>query len=149
MEDLEIAERWLSLEDRRRPNFKQVLQDVEHHGASELQEKIEVEIKEVLSTTQLRVNMEGVFKDLFYTNRSPITGYVKMIWTVGKWDKSHWHKNDTGMARELTIANQFRLKNPKTDIRVVVYDLPMTHYGHIEKPRQLASGLIAAMKWLF
>jgi hypothetical protein len=27
-------------------------------------------------------------------------------------------------------------------------DLPMTHYGHVEKPRQLAGGLVAALTWL-
>ena len=35
-----------------------------------------------------------------------------------------------------------------TPIRVLLFDLPMTHYGHIEKPRQLAGGLVAALTWL-
>jgi len=29
-----------------------------------------------------------------------------------------------------------------------VFDVPMTHYGHIEKPRELAGGLVAALRWL-
>jgi len=148
MHDVEVAGRWLSLEARRRPNFKQVLQDVEHHGASELQEKIEAEIKETLCAAAARIKMEEVFKDLFYTNQSPVMGYEKMVWTVGKWDKGHWHKTDIDNARELTIANQFRDKNPKVETKVLVYDLPMTHYGHIEMPQQLAGGLVAAIQWL-
>jgi hypothetical protein len=30
----------------------------------------------------------------------------------------------------------------------LVFDVPMTHYGHIEKPRELAGGLVAALRWL-
>jgi hypothetical protein len=148
MNDLEIAERWLSVEDRRRPNFKQVLQDVEHHGASELKGRLEKEIRESLSATGLSVPLEEVLNDLFYTNQSPVTGYRKMIWTVGKWDKGHWHKTDINKARELTIANQFSEKDPTTETRVLVFDLPLTHYGHIERPRQLAGGLYAGIQWL-
>jgi hypothetical protein len=148
MNDREIAERWLSVEDLRRPNFKQVLQDVEHHGASELKEKLEREMGEALSATRLPVSLKEVVSDLFYTNQSQVTGYRKMIWTVGKWDKGHWHKTDITKARELTIANQFSEKDPKTETRVLVFDLPLTHYGHIERPRQLAGGLHAAVQWL-
>ena len=148
MNDRQIAERWLSVEDRRRPNFKQVLQDVEHHGASELKTKLEREIRETLSATGLSVPVEEILNDLFYTNRSPVTGYRKMIWTVGKWDKGHWHKTDIEKARELTIADQFSEKDPMTQTKVLVYDLPLTHYGHIERPRQLAGGLCAAVQWL-
>ena len=32
--------------------------------------------------------------------------------------------------------------------RVLAFDVPMTHYGHVEKPRQLAGGLVAALTWL-
>jgi hypothetical protein len=31
---------------------------------------------------------------------------------------------------------------------VLVFDVPMTHYGHIERPRQLAGGLLEAVRWV-
>ena len=46
------------------------------------------------------------------------------------------------------MANEFRKNNPNIPIWVLVYDVPMTHYGHVEKPRQLAGGLVTALKWL-
>jgi len=53
----------------------------------------------------MSVKVDEGSNDLFYTNQSPVTGYEKMIWTVGKWDKGHWHETDIDKARELTIAN--------------------------------------------
>ncbi|MBI4634119.1 MAG: hypothetical protein HY742_09550 [Deltaproteobacteria bacterium] len=148
MKDLEVAEKWLSKIERNRPNFKQVLQDLEHRGMVELRSKLEGEMKEALSATTLPVKLENVSKDLFATNNAPITGYKKMVWVNGKWDEGHWHKTSSEKARELTIANQFRERNPQAAIRILVFDLPMTHYGHIEKPREVAGGLIAAVQWL-
>ncbi|MBA2305818.1 MAG: hypothetical protein H0W08_24740, partial [Acidobacteria bacterium] len=46
------------------------------------------------------------------------------------------------------VADQFRKANPGVPIRVLLFDVPMTHYGHIEKPRELAGGLVAALRWL-
>ena len=85
--------------------------------------------------------------DLFSTTRSTVHGYNKMIWTVGALDDGHWDKNPSE-ARELQVADEFRKANPGIPIRVLLFDVPMTHYGHIEKPRQLAGGLIAALRWL-
>lgn len=147
-EPLQTAKHWLTLEERRRPNFKQVLQDLEHSGAIELRAKIEAEIKEGLTSGKLPVETKNIFEDLFSTDQSPVTGYDKMVWTVGKWDKGHWHKTDIAKARELRIANQFRQSNPKAEIRILALDLPITHYGHIEKPRQLAGAISAATEWL-
>ncbi len=70
-----------------------------------------------------------------------------MIWTVAKKDAGHWNA-DPEQGLELRVANEFRRRNPAIPIRVMVFDLPMTHYGHIEKPRQLAGGLLAAVRWL-
>lgn len=53
-----------------------------------------------------------------------------------------------GIPSEARIAKEFRKRNPDIPIRVAVFDLPITHYGHIEKPRQLAGGFVAALKWL-
>ena len=147
-EPLQVAQYWLSLEERRRPNFKQVLQDLEHSGAIALREKIETEMKEGLSFARFPIEAQKVSEDLFATDQSPLIGYDKMVWTVGKWDKGHWHKTDIAKAREFRMANQFRQRNPKAKIRVMVFDLPITHYGHIEKPRQLAGAITAATGWL-
>jgi hypothetical protein len=148
MADLQIAQRWLALVERNRPNFKQVLQDLEHYGMVELQPKLESEMKQALAGTILPVKLKDVSRDLFATNNAPLTGYRKMVWVVGKWDQGHWHKAASEKARELTIASQFRERNPQAAIRILVFDLPMTHYGHIEKPREVAEGLIAAVHWL-
>ena len=43
---------------------------------------------------------------------------------------------------------EFRKANPDAAIRILAYDVPMTHYGHIERPRELAGGLVAAARWL-
>ena len=53
MTDLQVAERWLALVERNRPNFKQVLQDLEHYGMVELQAKLEGEMREALAATKL------------------------------------------------------------------------------------------------
>ena len=31
---------------------------------------------------------------------------------------------------------------------MAAFDVPITHYGHIERPKQLAGGLVAALQWL-
>jgi hypothetical protein len=148
MTDLQVAQRWLALVERNRPNFKQVLQDLEHYGMVELQAKLEGEMREALTATKLPVRLDQVSQDLFATNHAPLTGYRRMLWVVDKWDQGHWHKTDAGKARELTIANQFRQRNPDAAIRILVFDLPMTHYGHVEKPREVAEGLLTAAHWL-
>lgn len=38
--------------------------------------------------------------------------------------------------------------NPQSTVRVLELDLPMTHYGHVEAPRQLADVFIQAVAWL-
>ncbi len=148
MTDLQVAQRWLALVERNRPNFKQVLQDLEHYGMVELQTKLEGEMREALAATKLPVRLDQVSKDLFATNHAPLAGYRRMLWVVGKWDQGHWHKTTAEKARELTIANQFRERNPGAAIRILVFDLPMTHYGHVEKPREVAEGLLTAAHWL-
>src|SRR5205814_5618084 len=80
MTDLQVAERWLALVERNRPNVKQVLQDLEHYGMVELQAKLEGEMREALSTTQLPLRLEQVSKDLFATNHAPLGRYRRMLW---------------------------------------------------------------------
>ena len=148
MKEVEIAQRWLSLVERRRPNFKQVLQDIEHMGLVELQLKIELELSRIIAETKIPVKTEDIFKDMFASNNVPLTVYNKMVWVVAKWDKGHWHRENVEKSRELTIANQFRQLNPDAKIRILLLDVPMTHYGHIEMPKEVAGSLIAASQWL-
>ena len=145
--ELEVARRWHELEGTRRPQFKQVLQDLEHQGAVELRERAAKEIRQALDGNKLGVNPEEVIPDLFTTVRAPVAGYHKMIWTVAEKDNGHWN-SDPEKALEFRLAKAFRRQNPDIPIRVMLFDLPMTHFGHIEKARQLAGGLLAAMRWL-
>ena len=143
----EMAERWMGLEDRRRPKFKQPLQDMEHNSADNLREHAATQIRETLAGNKFGVNADEVIRDLFSTMKSPESGYTKMIWTTASLDDGHWDK-DSAKARELQVANAFRKTNPNAQIRVLLFDVPMTHYGHVEKPKQLAGGLYAALSWL-
>jgi len=144
---LEMAEHWQTLLHERKPKFKQVLQNVEHQGSYHLREHVEAQIRQALADNEFDVKADEVIADLFSTMRSPDTGYKKMIWTTALLDEGHWNA-DVSKARELLIADEFRKKNPGVPIRVLLFDVPMTHYGHIEKPRELAGGLLAAVKWL-
>ncbi len=144
----ETAAEWLRREGRRRPNFKQPLQDLEHNGTSEVRAGVEKQIRELVAASKRPINADEVVADLFSTLQSPVTGYRRMIWTTAAMDDGHWDP-DPGRARELTVANAFRKQNPTAAIRVVVWDVPMTHYGHIERPRQLAGGVLEAVKWLY
>jgi hypothetical protein len=69
-----------------------------------------------------------------------------MVWIVGRLDDGHWDAQPE-TARELAIARRFRKENPGAPIRVLVVDAPITHYGHIERPKQLAAVLVGAVKW--
>ena len=144
---LEIATQWMRLEERRRPQFKQTLQNIEHNSANNLRDHVAGQLREILTGNRLGIDPDLVIDDLFTTMRSPVTGYRRIIWTVAKLDDGHWHE-DPARARELQVANEFRKANPGTPIRVLLFDVPMTHYGHIERPRQLAGGLVAALRWL-
>ena len=146
--DLEVAQKWFEKEGRRRPQFKQPLQDLEHQGDIENRGHIEQQIRTVLAKAEIPVEGERVIADLFSTMEDTVDGYKKMVWTTAALDDGHWD-SDPQKARELFVANQFRRRNPEAQIRVMVYDLPMTHYGHIEKPRQLAGATLAAVKWLY
>jgi len=144
---VEIATHWQGLENRRKPQFKQPLQDMEHTSADNLLEHVSGQIRQTLHNNEFGIDADEVIADLFSTMRSSHTGYRKMIWTTTLLDDGHWDE-DLSKARELLIANEFRQKNPATPIRVLLFDVPMTHYGHIEKPREVAGGLLTALKWL-
>jgi hypothetical protein len=144
---LEIAQRWFAAEDRRRPQFKQVLQDMEHQGLVEHRARLETEIRATLEGNPYGINADEVVRDLFTTMSSPLNGYRRMAWVVGRLDDGHWNP-EPEKAREWNIAQRFRQENPGVPIRIVLVDTPMTHYGHIERPKQLAAVLVAAVEWV-
>ena len=145
---LEIAGRWFAREERRRPQFKQVLQDLEHQGNLERREEAVREIRSAIAAAKLDVDPEAVIADLFSTVSAPLDGYRRMVWTTALGDDGHWDA-EPERARELFVADAFRKANPTAEVRVLVFGVPMSHYGHIEKPRQLAGGILAAVKWLY
>ncbi len=144
---LEVAQRWYEAEDRRRPQFKQVLQDMEHQGLVEHRARLEKEIRETLDGNPYGINADEVIRDLFTTMSSPLNGYRKMAWVVAQLDDGHWNPMPE-KAREWNVARRFRTENPGAPIRILLVDTPMTHYGHIERPKQLAAVLVAAVKWV-
>ncbi|MBI1874176.1 MAG: hypothetical protein HYS05_09855 [Acidobacteria bacterium] len=72
---LEVATAWFAAEDRRRPQFKQVLQDMEHQGMVEHRARLEKEIRETLTGNAYGVNANEVIADLFSTMTPPLKGY--------------------------------------------------------------------------
>ena len=144
---LAVAEAWFAAENRRRPQFKQVLQDMEHQGMVEHRARLEQEIQDTLRGNRYGVQPHDVVRDLFATMTPPLNGYRRMAWVVGRVDDGHWDQNPS-RAREWNIAQRFRKENPGTPIRVLVIDAPVSHYGHIERPKQLAAVLLDAAKWV-
>ena len=142
---LEVAHAWFAAESRRRPQFKQVLQDMEHQGMVEHRARLEKEIRD--ATAGSSVHVDGVIRDLFTTMSPPLNGYRRMAWVVGKLDDGHWDPRPE-KAREWKMAERFRKENPGAAVRVLLIDAPVTHYAHIERPRQLAAVLLDAVKWV-
>jgi hypothetical protein len=150
MSHLQIAEAWLAAEARRRPNFKQQLQNLEH--GSELGQKawVEAEIEAVLqrSGNPWGIPVEDVEKDLYATNYTRMDGFSRMVWTTAHFDRNHWNPEEPMKAIEVFVANEYRTKNPNAEIRLINWDPPMTHYGHLELPKQLAAAEFSVVRWL-
>jgi hypothetical protein len=150
MSHLQIAEAWLAAEGRRRPNFKQQLQNLEH--GSELGEKawVEAEIESALqrSGNPWGIPVEDVAKDLYVTNYTRMDGFSRMVWTTAHFDRNHWNPEDPMKSVEVFVAGEYRAKNPKAEIRLINWDPPMTHYGHLELPKQLAAAAYSVVRWL-
>jgi hypothetical protein len=150
MSHLQIAERWLAAEARRRPNFKQQLQNYEH--GADLAEKAwaENEIETLLKRTgnPWKVPFEDVAKDLFVTHYTRMDGFRRMVWTTAHFDRNHWNPEQPMKSIEVFVANEYRAKNPDAEIRLINWDPPMTHYGHLELPKQLAAAHYSVVRWL-
>lgn len=150
MSQLQIAEKWLAAEARRRPNFKQQLQNLEH--GTDLGQKAwaEDQIENLLKQTgnPWRIAFEEVAKDLFVTNYTRMDGFKRMVWTTAHFDRNHWNPEEPMKAIEVFVANEYRRKNPQAEIRLINWDPPLTHYGHLEMPRELAGAEFAVVRWL-
>jgi hypothetical protein len=144
---LDVAKAWFQAEDRRRPQFKQPLQDMEHQGMTEHRVRLEKEIREILAGNKYGIQPDAVIRDLFSTMSSPLKPYRRMAWIVGSLDDGHWDPAPE-TAREWNFAKRFRQENPGAPIRVVLIGAPLTHYGHIERPKQLAAVLTEAIRWV-
>lgn len=145
----QVAEKWISSEGRRRANFKQQIQSIEHGGDIQLKGWIEVSIEKILTKTgnPWGVNLEDVSKDLFSSHYTRMDGYKQMVWTVGHYDRNHWVPEDPMRSVEIVFANEYRRINPNAQVRVIVWDPMMTHYAHVEVPLQLASATYSVVRW--
>lgn len=145
---LEVAEKWFRLVGTRRPNFKQNIQDFEHQGVVEQEERIRQEIREAVKEADTEIPLHRVMEDLFAPSRVSLQGYRRMLWIVAEQDAGHWNIQSPEQALEVVTADRFRKANPKAAIRVLVLQGNLTHYAHIERPRQVAAALLAGARWL-
>src|SRR6266852_9556323 len=122
MSHAQIADAWLATEARRRPQFKQQIQDLEHSGNQDLKGRVEVEIEALLkkSGNPWGVSLEEVNQDLFSTQYTRMDGYKKMVWTVGHFDRNHWLPEDPLKAPEVFVASEYRNRNPNAAVRLIV-----------------------------
>jgi hypothetical protein len=150
MSHLQIAERWLVAEARRRPNFKQQLQNLEHGADLGQKAWVENEIESLLKRTgnPWHIAFEDVAKDLFATSFTRMDGFRRMVWTTAHFDRNHWNPEQPMKSIEVFVANEYRAKNPDAQIRLINWDPPMTHYGHLELPKQLAAAHFSVVRWL-
>jgi hypothetical protein len=89
-----------------------------------------------------------VEKDLYATHFTRLDGFSRMVWTTAHFDRNHWNPEDPMKAIEVFVANEYRAKNPNAEIRLINWDPPMTHYGHLELPKQLAAAHYSVVRWL-
>lgn len=150
MSTYDIAEKWLEVEGRRRANFKQQIQSIEHGGDIHLKGWIEVSIETLLtkSGNPWGIDLEQVSAELFSTHYTKMTGYKRMVWTTAHYDRNHWVPEDPMKSVEVFFANEYRAKNPTAEVRLMNYDPLMTHYGHVELPKELAGATYSVVRWL-
>lgn len=142
-----VAEGWFERVSGRRPQFKQVIQDIEHRGEDQRRAAMIEELARAVAAAGLEINTDQVAGDYFSTMRVELTGYRRMLWSAGALDRGHWSA-DPERAREVMVAAAFREANPAAEIRVIGFETLMTHYGHIERPRQLAGACLVGVRWL-
>ena len=69
-----------------------------------------------------------------------------MVWAVARFDRNHWMPEEPTKAVELFFAYEDRARNPNARIRLLIWDLPLAHYGHVETPKQLAAAY-SVIRW--
>jgi len=94
------------------------------------------------------ISAEDVEKDLYATHFTRLDGFSRMVWTTAHFDRNHWNPEDPMKSIEVFVANEYRAKNPSAEIRLINWDPPMTHYGHLELPKQLAAAHYSVVRWL-
>jgi hypothetical protein len=146
----DIAAKWIKAEGRRRAQFKQQIQNLEHGGGIEKKGWVEVSIENLLKKTgnPWGVNLEEVSSELFSTHYTRMDGYKRMVWTTAHYDRNHWVPEDPMKAPEVFFATEYRRVNPSGEIRLINWDPLMTHYGHVELPKQLAEATYDVVRWL-
>ena len=146
----DTAGKWLESEARRRPQFKQQIQDMEHGSGYGEKGYIEVELRRLIAAAgnPPGVNLEDVDKDLMSTYFTRMDGFKKMVWTVGHMDRNHWLPEDPMMAPEVYVAQEFRRVNPDIPVKLIVWDPALTHYGHLELPKEKAAADYSVIRWL-
>jgi hypothetical protein len=146
----DIADKWIKAESRRRPQFKQQIQSLEHGGGIDKKGWIEVSIETLLKKTgnPWGVNLEEVSAELFSTHYTKMDGYKRMVWTTAHYDRNHWVPEDPMKSPEVFFATEYRRVNPAGEIRLINWDPLMTHYGHVELPKQLAGATYNVVRWL-
>lgn len=145
--ELEVAQGWFKRVSGRRPQFKQVIQDLEHRGEIHKKQDMVADLRRAMRDADMSFDENEIIADFLSTMNIDLTGYRKMISNSGWLDHGHWAPEPTA-AREVAIARGFRDANPSVVYRVMGYETRMSHYGHIERPKQLAGALLAAIKWL-
>ena len=146
----DIADKWIKAESRRRAQFKQQIQSLEHGGDIDKKGWIEVSIENLLKKTgnPWGVNLEEVSAELFSTHYTKMDGYQRMVWTTAHYDRNHWVPEDPMKSPEVFFATEYRRVNPTAEVRLINYDPLMTHYGHVELPQQLAEATYGVVRWL-
>jgi pimeloyl-ACP methyl ester carboxylesterase len=148
----EVAQHWMGeLVYQRRPRIKQVLQDVERRGSTPgMREGVIKQVHTVLENegSRYNVDVDAVLADLFAPMRAPVTGYTKIVLTAAEMDTGHWTKDNPEASSTYQVVQELRVYNPDIQVEALMFDLPMTHQGHIERPRQLAGALYASLIWL-
>jgi hypothetical protein len=146
----QAAQRWMGEQEfQRRPHFKQPLQDIERRGlVPGMREAVTRQVRETLQGNEAGIDTDAVIADLYAPMRVPLSGYSRMIWTAARLDTGHWNPENVEDSSTLQVANEFRKLNPQVPARAVLFDVEMTHYGHIERPKQLAAGLYTTLTWL-
>jgi len=133
------VERWFELEDRRRPQFKPYLQDIEHSAYDFL-------LDDIRKTSRLPD------EELFITFKADLHNLrgKKMLHFVGELDEGHWidgAEKGLGFRREVFALRRFA--EHADAVRLVVIPR-LTHYGHVEAHNErLASMMVIGIRDYF